>query len=73
MEPAKKETATGTTTASHPGVVVAAGGAAAGAQTNDADVATLATGPPRYGKVLLPPYPLFCLYRQIERVIITGV
>lgn len=74
--PARTETAIGTTTASHPGAVVgvvAAGEAAAGTETEGADVATLAPGPPRYENFLLPSTPLSCLYRQMEWVIITGV
>lgn len=49
--PAKTETRTGTTTASHPDVVVgvvAAGEAAAGTETEGAGLATLATDLPRY-------------------------
>lgn len=77
--PAKTETWTGTTTASHPGVVVGVVGvvvadeAAADTETEGAGVATLATGPPRYENLLLPSTPHSCLYHQIERVIITGV
>ena len=77
--PARKETGTGTTTASLLGVVgavgavVAAGEAAASTETEGAGVANLATGPPRYENSLLPCIPLSCLYHQIEWVIITGV
>lgn len=56
--PAKTETVTGTTIASHLGAVVgvvAAGEAAASTETEGADVATLAPGPPRYEN-LLPSY-----------------
>lgn len=72
--PAKTETGTGTTTASHPDVVV--GVIAAGeadTETEGADVATLGTDPPRYENLLLPSTPLSCLYHQIEWVFITGV
>lgn len=54
--PARTETLTGITTASHRGVVVgvvAAGEAATGTKIDGADVATLATGHPRYGNLLL--------------------
>lgn len=44
----KTETATGTTTANHLDVVVAAGVAAAGIETESTDVATLAIDLPRY-------------------------
>lgn len=70
MKPlARTETVTGTTTASHPGVAVAAGEAAA--DTDGAGVAPHATSRPRYENLLLPLPPLSCLYHQI--VIITGV
>lgn len=80
--PARTESWTGTTTANHLGVVgavvgvvavVAAGEAVTGTETEDADVATLATSPPRYENLLLPSTPLSCLYHQMEWVIISGV
>lgn len=77
--PAKTETGTGTTTASHPDVVgavvgvVAAGEAAAGTETEGTDVATLATDPPRYENHRLPFLLLSYLYHQIEWDFITGV
>lgn len=75
--PAKTETGTGTTTASHRDVVAAVVGVIAAGEadteTEGADVATLGTGPPRYENLLLPSTPLSCLYHQIEWVFITGV
>lgn len=53
MTPTRTEILTGTTTASPLGVVVAAG--EAGTETEGTDAAILGTGPPRYGKLLLPP------------------
>lgn len=61
MAPARTETVTGTTTASRLAVVVgvvAAGEVAAGLETQGANVATLATGPTRYGNFFCPSYLL---------------
>lgn len=63
--PARTKTETGITTASHPDAVVgvvAADEAAAGTETEGADVVTLATGRPRYENLLPPLFsPLLSL------------
>lgn len=56
--PARTEIVTGTTTASHLGAAGAADEAVAGTETEDAGVAILTTGHPRYESLLFP----FCLH-----------
>lgn len=51
--PTRKKTVTGTTTASHQGVVGTANEAVTGIETEGTDEVLHATGPPRYGNLHL--------------------